>query len=112
MHGTKRGSDVKIKKTTELHTCVFLSGKLKVPKNTDLWFNSYSLHRNLKLYPDPEAFKPERFAGDTKPYTYMPFAEGGRYCIGKTFCVSNLSLLTVHRPPAPLLQNVPFSFVI
>lgn len=47
----------------------------------------YHMHRNAKYFPDPDDFKPERFAPDVKrnlvPYTYFPFGEGPRVCIGK-----------------------------
>lgn len=43
------------------------------------------MHRNPDIYPDPEKFDPERFLGNNKinSWTYMPFSEGYRNCIGK-----------------------------
>ncbi|XP_013188297.2 cytochrome P450 6B2-like [Amyelois transitella] len=47
----------------------------------------YHLHHNPEFFPNPEVFRPERFYGEekrnVKPFTYMPFGEGPRLCIGK-----------------------------
>jgi cytochrome P450 len=46
----------------------------------------YGLHRDPKYFDDPNSFKPERFIGTNKEkivkYTYMPFGEGPRACLG------------------------------
>jgi cytochrome P450 len=46
----------------------------------------YMLHTNAEVYPDPFAFKPERFL-DAGPETYswIPFGGGTRRCIGAAF---------------------------
>jgi cytochrome P450 len=46
----------------------------------------YLLHRRPDIYPDPRAFRPERFL--EKPpgtYTWIPFGGGVRRCLGASF---------------------------
>ena len=47
----------------------------------------YGLHHDAKYYPDPERFNPENFSNEAKAarphYTYLPFGEGPRNCIGE-----------------------------
>lgn len=46
----------------------------------------YAIHNDEKNYPVPSKFDPERFSEENKskikPYTYLPFGLGPRYCIG------------------------------
>lgn len=50
-----------------------------------------ALHLDKEYWPDPQKFDPERFSDDNKPliqqYSYIPFGEGPRYCIGTYFIV-------------------------
>ncbi len=49
------------------------------------------------LYPEPRAFRPERFLGDEQPpsYSWIPFGGGVRRCIGAAF--AQLEIKTVLR---------------
>jgi cytochrome P450 len=44
------------------------------------------VHRRPDLWPDPHAFRPERFLeGQPEPYSWIPFGGGVRRCIGASF---------------------------
>lgn len=56
-------------------------------KGTDVSIPVYGLHRDEEYYPNPDKFDPERFSEENKSkipqYTYLPFGEGPRICLGK-----------------------------
>ncbi|PSN30018.1 Cytochrome P450 9e2, partial [Blattella germanica] len=60
----------------------------------------YGLHRDPKHFPQPERFDPERFSDQNrhkiKPFTYMPFGQGPRCCLGTDFAKMQVKLLLVH----------------
>jgi cytochrome P450 len=58
-------------------------GGVRYEPRTLMMASPWLLHRNMTLYPDPEAFRPERFLG-TKPgmYTWIPFGGGRIRCLG------------------------------
>jgi cytochrome P450 len=53
-------------------------------------------HKNPALWPDPHAFRPERFLqSDSAPYSWIPFGGGPRRCLGAAF--ATLEMKTVIR---------------
>ncbi|XP_063368415.1 cytochrome P450 6B2-like [Cydia amplana] len=66
-----------------------LPSGLVLEKGMRIHLPVYHLHHNADLFPDPEKYRPERFMGEEKknivPYSYMPFGEGPRICIGMRF---------------------------
>jgi cytochrome P450 len=57
-----------------------------VPAGATLGTSITLMHRRPDLYPDPLAFRPERFL-EAKPetYTWVPFGGGVRRCLGAAF---------------------------
>ena len=51
----------------------------------------YLAHRRPELWPDPTAFRPERFLdGAPAPYAWLPFGGGVRRCAGAAFATMEL----------------------
>jgi cytochrome P450 len=73
--GRRLGEPLELKdgRTLEPGTAVFASVHL--------------LHRREDLFPEPRAFRPERYLGDERPSTYawIPFGGGMRRCLGASF---------------------------
>ncbi len=54
----------------------------------------YLTHRQPELWPEPEAFKPDRFMGRrVDPYTFFPFGGGVRYCLGAAFATYEMKIV-------------------
>jgi len=64
-------------------------GPYSVPRGTYFLFSQYIIQRDPKYFPDPLAFRPERFTPEAKAtrprFAYFPFGGGGRQCIGESF---------------------------
>ena len=63
----------------------------RIRKGAIVGVSPYLIHRNPKVFPDPEAFRPERFmpgAPERHKYAYLPFGGGPRTCIGNLFALT------------------------
>lgn len=62
---------------------------ITIEKGTAIIISSYGLHRDPKIYPNPDEFDPYRWSAENEqniiPYTFLSFGEGPRNCIGKLF---------------------------
>ncbi len=63
-------------------------GGYHLPAGTRVACSIHLVHTNPEVYPDPHAFKPERFL-EQKPgtYTWIPFGGGIRRCLGASFAL-------------------------
>ncbi|OAD56721.1 Cytochrome P450 6a2 [Eufriesea mexicana] len=81
----------------------FEGTKVTIPKKSYVWIPLYAIHHNPDVYPNPDAFIPERFTPEAvatrHSMHYLPFGDGPRNCIGARFAVyqSKVGLITILR---------------
>jgi cytochrome P450 len=64
------------------------------PTGVSLVANAYLLHHDADLYPDPYAFRPERFLEEPPgTYTWIPFGGGRRRCLGSSFAMLEMKVV-------------------
>jgi cytochrome P450 len=98
-------------------------GEYGVPGDTAIAISILLLHHREDLYPDPFAFRPERWYTETgvaKPGTYewLPFGGGTRRCLGATLAMAEQRVVlremvtrlevepTWRKPKRPVHRNV------
>ncbi len=85
-------------------------GGYTIPKGALLTLSIYGLHRNPKVFPNPEVFDPERFSPENEKsiprYGYLPFGAGPRVCIGNSFALMEARLIL-----ATMVQQADLSLV-
>jgi cytochrome P450 len=95
-------------------------GEVRIPAGTVMFIPIYALHRHSRIWPEPEAFDPDRFSPEASSqrhrFAYMPFGAGPRICIGSGFALmeavailavilQKVSLASATRqPPEPLMK--------
>jgi len=72
-------------------------GGYTVPRGAYVNYCSWASHRLPEVFPEPEAFIPERFTRERKAAlprgAYIPFGGGSRICIGKRFGQTEVKLV-------------------
>jgi cytochrome P450 len=72
-------------------------GGYRVPANALVVTSPYVTQRQAALWPDPEAFNPDRFSetrsADRPRFAFYPFGGGPRLCIGDQFAMTEAKLV-------------------
>ena len=75
----------------------FPVGECVIPSGALVVVCQYTMHRDPRFFPDPEAFDPERWTAEAKAarpsYSFFPFGGGPRRCIGEAFAMTEGVLL-------------------
>jgi len=71
---------------------------IKIPKGAHVLLSQYVTHRNPRYFPNPEQWKPDRWASTTFEKSlpngaYFPFGGGGRKCLGEYFALAEARLI-------------------
>ena len=70
-------------------------GGYEIPRGTIVMVNVWAIHRDPKLWEDPESFKPERFEGlnnEGEKQGFIPFGIGRRACPGNHMAMRRVML--------------------
>ncbi len=78
------------------NTAVTLAG-MQISPHTRIHIPVFALHRNVRLWDNPNAFDPDRFAADKvktrSRYAFLPFGGGPRVCIGASFATIEAAVI-------------------
>jgi cytochrome P450 len=70
------------------------------PAGTDVFMSPYVVQRDPRHWPEPEAFRPERFGAGAESaahrFAYLPFSAGPRHCVGETFATYEMAIHLYH----------------
>lgn len=69
-----------------------LLGGYVVPAGSFAITSPYLVHRNPRVWPEPDAFRPQRFLESVPAHGYFPFGLGVRMCIGKHLALEEIAL--------------------
>jgi cytochrome P450 family 135 len=89
-------------------------GGWKLAAGTEAFPSIYLVHTREDVYPDPYAFKPERFlVGGPETFSWIPFGGGTRRCLGAAFAQFEMRIVlrevarrTVLRPASDRPERV------
>ncbi|XP_015170050.1 abscisic acid 8'-hydroxylase 1-like [Solanum tuberosum] len=68
----------------------------KIKKGWSLNLDVVSIHRDPKIFPNPEKFDPSRFDDPLKPFSFLGFGSGPRMCPGINLAKLEISVFLHH----------------
>ncbi|CAH0560444.1 unnamed protein product [Brassicogethes aeneus] len=73
------------------------SSNLTVPAGATVVIGTFKIHRQEKIYPNPEKFDPDNFLPEKSAnrhyYAFIPFSAGPRSCVGRKYAMLKLKIL-------------------
>jgi len=90
-------------------------GPFHMPAGAHIVISPYALHRRPDYWPEPNAFRPERFApgasgkdaADRPKHAYLPFGGGPRICIGNSFAMMEHAIVLAAAVCRWRLESIP-----
>jgi cytochrome P450 len=71
-----------------------VAGGLALPAGSDVTPAIWLTHTRADIYPEPYAFRPERFLdGAPSPYAWIPYGGGVRRCLGAAFAEQEMRIV-------------------
>jgi cytochrome P450 len=85
--------------------------KKQVPAGATVVVAPWLIHRHRDLWPEPDAFNPDRYDGDASrealKQAYLPFGMGPRVCMGAAFALQEATLILAQLVRHHRLEGVP-----
>jgi cytochrome P450 family 135 len=72
----------------------FEIGSWTIPSDVAVLVDAYGVHHDPRTYPDPHAFRPERFLEDPPDgYSFLPFGGGAHRCLGASLALLEMKIV-------------------
>jgi cytochrome P450 len=97
--------DAVVKETLRMHSPVpiaaaryllepFPVSEWTIQPGVGLIVDAYGVHHDPDVYPEPHAFRPERFLGEQPDgYSFVPFGGGAHRCVGATLAMLEMKIV-------------------
>jgi cytochrome P450 len=72
----------------------FTIGEWTIPPSVAVLVDAYGVHHDPRTYPEPHAFRPERFLEDPPDgYSFLPFGGGAHRCLGASLALLEMKVV-------------------
>jgi cytochrome P450 len=72
----------------------FAIGRWTIPRDVAVLVDAYGVHHDPRTYPEPRAFRPERFLEDQPDgYSFVPFGGGAHRCLGASLALLEMKVV-------------------
>ncbi len=72
----------------------FTIGSWTIPPQVTVLVDAYGVHHDVRTYPEPHVFRPERFLADPPDgYSFLPFGGGAHRCLGASLALLEMKIV-------------------